>query len=278
MAGASPQQLVQHAPVYLHGAYPETPPLVKSAADQLHTVVAQGLTYHYPESKRGIKNIALHLPRGSFTVVTGRVGAGKTTLLRTVLGLLPAERGEIRWNDRLITNPGDFFIPPRCAYTPQVPRLYSDTLRDNILLGLREDSVDLSAALRMAVLEADIAQLEKGLETVVGPRGVRLSGGQIQRTAAARMFVREPELLIFDDLSSALDVETEQQLWQQLFSLPARPTCLVVSHRSAALRRADQIIVLADGEVAAQGTLVTLLQTSPEFRQLWKEEQSQAED
>jgi ATP-binding cassette, subfamily B, bacterial len=92
------------------------------------------------------------------------------------------------------------------------------------------------------------------------------------------MFVREPELLIFDDLSSALDVETEQQLWQHLFSLPKRPTCLVVSHRAAALRRADQIIVLAEGQVAAQGTFVTLLQTSPEFRHLWKEEQSHVED
>ena len=278
MVGALPQQLVQHAPVYLRGAYPELPTPVKSAEDQLHTVVAQGLTYHYPQSDRGIQNIDLHLPRGSFTVVTGRVGAGKTTLLRTVLGLLPAAGGKIHWNGHLIANPGDFFIPPRCAYTPQVPRLHSDTLRNNILLGLQDEHVDLLAALRMAVLEADLAQLEKGLETVVGPRGVKLSGGQIQRAAAARMFVRQPELLVFDDLSSALDVETEQKLWQRFFSLPQRPTCLVVSHRATVLQRADKIIILEDGRIASQGTFVTLHQTSPEFRQLWKEEQSYDKD
>ena len=97
-----------------------------------------------------------------------------------------------------------------------MPRLFSEPLRDNILLGLPEDKVDLPGAIYSSVLEQDVAALEKGLDTLVGPRGVRLSGGQVQRSAAARMFVRDPELLVFDDLSSALDVETEQMLWKRL--------------------------------------------------------------
>src|SRR5579859_6833341 len=109
-------------------------------------------------------------------------------------------------------------------------------------------AVDLPAALAAAVLESDLGALEAGLATRVGPRGVKLSGGQVQRTAAARMFVREPALLVVDDLSSALDVDTERLLWERLFARPA-VTCLVVSHRRAALRRADQIIVLKDGRV-----------------------------
>src|SRR5438093_10048442 len=100
-------------------------------------------------------------------------------------------------------------------------------------------------AIRSAVLEDDLTTLEKGLDTLVGPKGVRLSGGQIQRAAAARMFIRQPELLVFDDLSSALDVETERKLWERVFE-QGDVTCLVVSHRHAALRRADHVVVLKD--------------------------------
>lgn len=127
----------------------------------------------------------------------------------------------------------------------------------------------------MAVFEQDVAAMPLGLSTLVGTKGVRLSGGQLQRAAATRMFVRQPELLVFDDLSSALDVETETALWSRLFTASNNlgdwiPTCLVVSHRPAVLQRADQIILLSQGKVAAQGTLADLLATSVEMQQLWQ--------
>jgi len=106
---------------------------------------------------------------------------------------------------------------------------------------------------------------------VIGARGVKLSGGQAQRTAAARMFVREPELLVCDDLSSALDVETERTLWERLFARRAS-TCLVVSHRRPVLQRAEHIIVLKEGRVEAKGTLEELLNTCEEMQRLWSGE------
>lgn len=243
-------------------------------APPLQQLEARGLTYRYPETGRGIENVSLTLPRGSFTVVTGRIGSGKTTLVRTLLGLLPAEAGDIRWNGERIGNPADFFVPPQSAYTAQIPRLYSDKLRNNILLGIKEQPGSLDRALRAAVMEEDIKHLQDGLETMVGPRGVKLSGGQAQRTAAARMLVRDAELYVFDDLSSALDVDTERKLWERLFRERRGATCLVVSHRRAALNHADHIIVLNGGVIEAEGTAEELLHSSDSFRQLWYGEET----
>ncbi|MFI6927679.1 ABC transporter ATP-binding protein [Nonomuraea spiralis] len=251
-------------------AAPPSAPRPSPPAEPLEVLEARGLTVRHPGG-RGVHGVDLTLARGTFTVLTGAVGAGKTTLVRALLGLLPLDDGTISWNGRPVPDPGTFLVPGRAAYAGQIPRLFSETLRENLLLGLPADDDAVARALELAALEDDLAAMPDGLETAVGPRGVRLSGGQVQRATAARALVRSPGLLVVDDVSSALDVATENLLWERI-ARHGPATLLVVSHRRAALERADQIVVLDRGRVAGRGPLGELLRTCPEMRRLWNGE------
>ena len=247
--GAS--DLVAHHPVYFREPAPPAPPPPPIEEPFVRLDVEQVTAVH-ASTQRGIADITLHVARGELVVVTGPVGSGKTTLLRTILGLLPIERGTVRWNGRVVDDPGMLLVPPRAAYAAQVPRLWSASLRENLQLGWPVDDDGIDDALRLARLHDDVREMTDGLETLVGPRGVRLSGGQLQRALAARALVRSPELLVVDDLSSALDVETERALWDGLLARErdgAPYALLVVSHRPAVLDRADRVVLLDGGRI-----------------------------
>ena len=222
----------------------------------LERLTVLNLSHTYPNSHHGIREVSFTLHRGQLMVITGPIGSGKTTLLKALLGLLPDVSGRIEWNGQAIDPQA--LTPPLAAYTPQVPRLFSDTLAANIRLGWPTSDAAMLKHLDISQLEQDIATFPDGLDTQIGVRGVRLSGGQAQRTAAARMLVRDADVMVIDDLSSALDVTTEATLWQHLRQQKHK-TFLVVSHRPAILEAADHILVLQNGCLQAQGTYASLL-------------------
>jgi ATP-binding cassette subfamily B protein len=273
LVDAPPGQLVKPTPLVVTDPLPPfVPESLSAARDRLETLEVGGLCFRHPAGHAGIHDVSFSLRRGDFVVITGRIGSGKSTLLRVLLGLLPKTAGRIIWNGRPVLDPATFFTPPHASYTAQVPRLFSETLRDNVLAG--DPGKDLLSALERAAMSPDIAALENGVDTVIGTRGVNLSGGQVHRACAARMFAYGSDLMIIDDLSSALDVVTERKLWDRLFSAGDAMTCLVVSHRGPALRRANQILVLDDGRISARGLLTDLLASSAEMRRIWDEEKA----
>ena len=191
--------------------------------------------------------ISLVVKPGEIHSLLGENGAGKSTLLRALVGLEPST-GDIEWNDEPVTDAAAWFVPPNSAHLPQIPRLFSETLAENIALG--RDRSRLDVVLEQTTLTQDLGEMPDGSGTTVGSRGLRLSGGQAQRVATARSLLTQPELLVVDDLSSALDVATERDLWARL-SADGTSTVIAVSHRQFVIDQADQVITLEAGRIAS---------------------------
>ena len=213
----------------------------------LDRLTVTGLTSIYPSTNAGITDVSFEAPAGTFTVITGGVGSGKSTLLRALVGLEPST-GTVTWNQNTIDDLAAWFIPPNAAHLPQIPRLFSESLAENIALG--RDRSRLNTVIDQTTLRHDLGDMPEGMDTTVGSRGLRLSGGQAQRVATARSLLTQPELLVVDDLSSALDVATERELWNRLRQEGAS-TVIAVSHRQFVIDQADQVITLEDGRVAS---------------------------
>ena len=248
-----PAELVRHQvlPIGTHERRVR-PPMVRPERVPLERLDVVGLSAEFPGSGSGVHDVSFSIGRGEFVVITGEVGSGKTTLLRAVLGLAwnTDQAGEVRWNGTSLGDRAAFLIPPNAAFLPQVPQLLSDTLADNVGFGDTDAGAAqrLEWALGLAELGADVAGFPAGTATTIGPRGLRLSGGQRQRLAAARAVYHRPELVVLDDLSSALDVETELRLWEHFAA--AGMTVLAVSHRAVAFDAATRVLRLDAGRLA----------------------------
>lgn len=226
------------------GAAPAPTP---APVEELRTLELSGVSAVHDDGTLGVADVDLVLRRGELVLVVGQVGSGKSSLLGALAGLTE-HTGSIRWNDTAVTDPEVFLRPGRVAHVAQVPRVLSGTFADNVLLDHAERT--MHPAVDDARLGRDLAEAG-GPDAVVGHRGVRLSGGQVQRLALARALATGSELLLADDVSSALDAATEVELWT---ALRARGTTVLGStSKAAALALADVAVVLVDGRVAATG-------------------------
>jgi ATP-binding cassette, subfamily B, bacterial len=206
-----------------------------------------GFTAVHEDGTVGVRDIDLSVERGNLVLVVGPVGAGKSSLLRAMAGIVH-HTGALRWNGEAVTEPEVFLRPNQVGYVAQLPRVLSGTIADNIRLGYEIDPV---GAVSTAQLDHDLSGAGGGLGLLIGHKGTRLSGGQLQRLALARALAPSTELLIADDVSSALDVTTELELWR---ALRERGVTVVGStSKRAALVQADQVVVLIGGAAVARG-------------------------
>ena len=212
----------------------------------LRRLSMRGLSAVHEDGTVGVEDVDLDIDRGELVLLVGQVGSGKSSLLRAVAGLAD-HRGSLRWNGEEITDPEVFLRPGQVAYVGQVPRVLSGTFDENVRLGFDRA---FESPIGVARLGPDVEQAG-GAHSLVGHRGVRLSGGQVQRLALARAVAADAELLLADDVSSALDARTEIELWQ---ALRARSMTVVgASSKRAALAQADVVVVVVDGRVAEVG-------------------------
>ncbi len=225
------------------GAAPAPPAVARVPLAELEL---RDVTAVHDDGTIGVEHVDLRVAAGELVLLVGQVGSGKSSLLAALAGLV-AHRGDILWNGRPVTDAEVFLRPGQVAHIAQVPRVLSGTFADNVRLG-HQRAFDGPVA--DARLGSDVAAAG-GRDALVGHRGVRLSGGQVQRLALARALATDAELLLADDVSSALDATTEIELWTALRE--RRATVIGATSKRAALARADRVVVLVDGRIAATG-------------------------
>ena len=244
--------------------------------DEEVTVDINNVTFSYTIENTVLNNLSLHIPAGKKVALVGASGGGKSTLIQLLIGVYQADSGCIRYNGETTDNISFDIIRNQIAVVLQQPILFNDTLRHNLTLGADYDEMSLWRALEVSQMQDVIKQLSNGLDTQIGRNGVRLSGGQRQRLAIARMVLSNPKFVILDEATSALDTATESALHKALSEFLKDRTTLIVAHRLSAVKQADLIYVLEDGQVTQTGTHGELVEQQGLYQTLYGSVQSHA--
>jgi ABC-type transport system involved in Fe-S cluster assembly fused permease/ATPase subunit len=253
---------------------PDAIPLPRTnVEDEEIAVEYDHVVFHYPtqSATKGLKGVSFKMKRGTTTAIVGPTGAGKTTISRLFFRFYDVLGGAVKVNGVDVRTVTQKSLRGSIGVVPQAAEMFNDTIRENLRYGRRDATQDeLDQAARDAQLLDFIESLDEGWETVVGDRGLKLSGGEKQRAAIARALLKDPPFVLLDEATSALDTITEKSVQDALDRLGSNRTVLVIAHRLGTIRNADNIIVLKDGVVAEQGTHDELLQSKGTYASMWE--------
>ena len=232
----------------------------------------KNVSLKYPETGiNALNKVNLSIPKGSTLGIIGNIGSGKSTLLDTLLRLYDPTEGTITLDGRDLKEYRLDELRSAIGYVPQNAFLFSESIEDNIRFG-NPDATDeaIQNIAKKAVVHNNIVKFKEGYKTLLGERGVTLSGGQIQRVSIARALIKDPQILLFDDCLSAVDTDTEEEILKHLKSLTKNKTTLIVSHRISSLKHADQIVVFKNCKIVQQGQHADLIEVKGYYRELFE--------
>ena len=220
------------------------------------------------DDKNVLENINFKINKGETIGIVGKTGSGKTTLIKQLLRLYPVEKGSLLLDNQGIEKYYDYSVREKMGYAPQEYQLFSKTIKENILFYRENLENNLEQALVQSDIKKDIESFKDGINTLVGENGISLSGGQKQRLGIARAILANPEILILDDSLSAVDANTEKTIIENIKKHRQGKTNIIVSHRISAVRHADKILVLENGEVLSEGSHEELLEKCTWYKEL----------
>jgi len=239
----------------------------------------ENVSFHYNVKREILKDVSFTIPAGTITAVVGQSGAGKSTLARLLFRFYDIQSGKILIDDQDIQDVIQASLRKAIGIVPQDTVLFNDTIGYNIAYGDPKASIEeMYESARAAQIDFFIRHLPDGYETQVGERGLKLSGGEKQRVAIARTLLKKPAMLIFDEATSALDSKTERAFQEELLSLAKNRTTLIIAHRLSTIIHADQILVMAHGQIVERGTHLELLLINGHYAEMWQMQERAALD
>ena len=232
----------------------------------------ENITFSYPGKDKPILNkLNIEIPVNKVIGIAGPSGSGKSTLIDILIGLIEANEGHLKVDDAIIDNTNRRSWQNTIGFVAQAIFLSEGTIAENVAFGIPENEIDfnqVNKALKLANLDVFVKDLENGINTKVGERGVQLSGGQRQRIGIARALYHEAKVLIFDEATSSLDGITEKTIIKAIQQFSGQKTIIMIAHRLKTIQKCDQIFVIDNGRVADQGTFEELIEKNEVFKKM----------